>query len=77
MYDICALVEAEAVMYSAPIFLELDPIRSNEEKLDLDPIQIHKFPFGSRSDPDPIRSGSPLIRSNRICPNLQIYSIGT
>ena len=49
---------AKAVMYSAPIFLDLGSIRSNWEKLDLDPIQIHNLPVGSRFDPDPIRSRS-------------------
>ena len=50
-------------MHCDPIFLELDPIRSRGWDLDLDPIQIHYFPIGTRSVPVPIRSRSRVIRS--------------
>ena len=53
----------EPVMHCDPIFLELDPIRSRGLDLDLDPIQIHYFPVGTRSIPVPIRSRSTLISS--------------
>ena len=52
-----------SVMYSAPIFLDLGSIRSNWEKLDLDPLQIHNLPVGSRFDPDPIRSRADCFSS--------------
>ena len=42
-------------MHSAPILLDLGSIRSIREKLDLDQIQIHNYPVGSRFDPDPIQ----------------------
>ena len=50
-------------MHSDPILLELVPIRSRIIDLDLDPIQIHHFPIGTRSVPVPIRSRSRVIRS--------------
>ena len=46
---------SRAVMHSAPIFMDLGSIRSNGQNLELDPLQIHEFPIGSRFDPDPIQ----------------------
>ena len=54
-------VDIYAVMHSDPILLELVPIRSRSIDLELDPIQIHYFPIGTRSVPVPIRSRSSLL----------------
>ena len=55
--DISVLVlrHYDTVMHSAPIFMDLGSIRSNGQNLELDPLQIHEFPIGSRFDPDPIQ----------------------
>ena len=63
-----------AVMHSDPILLELVPIRSRSIDLDLDPIQIHHFPIGTRSVPVPIRSRSRVIRST-LDPTLLPYIV--
>ena len=60
------------VMGSGPIFLDLDPIRSIDTRMDLSPIWSSPWAYGPRSNPDLIQAQRTTI-SIRIDPWTHVF----